>query len=153
MDFNSIINTLMSSDSVSQLSNLSGTSEKDVSSVLTSALPQLLSGAQGQATSADTAESFANALTAHSQKDSNDLASFFNGVDMEDGQKIVEHLLGKDNAMIKSMSKDLFNVFKAKYGAVTCGEISDCGKDKSPCVELCLFSADEVCKLLKDYDV
>ena len=99
MDFNSIINTLMSSDSVSQLSNLSGTSEKDVSSVLTSALPQLLSGAQGQATNADTAESFANALTAHGQKDSNDLASFFNGVDMEDGQKIVDHLLGKDNAV------------------------------------------------------
>ncbi len=45
-------------------------------------------------------------------------------------------LLGKDNAMIKSMS-----------------EISDKGKDKSPCVELCLFSANEVCKLLKDYDV
>ena len=36
---------------------------------------------------------------------------------------------------------------------VTCGEISDNGKDKSPCVELCLFSANEVCKLLKDYDV
>ena len=53
-------------------------------------------------------------------------------------------LLGKDNAMIKSMSKDLFNAFKAEYGAVTCGEISDKGKDKSPCVELCLFS---------DYDV
>ena len=62
-------------------------------------------------------------------------------------------LLGKDNAMIKSMSKDLFNAFKAEYGAVTCGEISDNGKDKSPCVELCLFSANEVCKLLKDYDV
>ena len=62
-------------------------------------------------------------------------------------------LLGKDNAMIKSMSKDLFDAFKAEYGAVTCGEISDNGKDKSPCVELCLFSANEVCKLLKDYDV
>ena len=62
-------------------------------------------------------------------------------------------LLGKDNAMIKSMSKDLFNAFKAEYGAVTCGEISDKGKDKSPCVELCMFSANEVCKLLKDYDV
>ena len=65
MDFGSIINTMMSSDSVSQLSSLTGTSEKDVSSILTSALPQLLSGAQGQATNADTAQSFANALAAH----------------------------------------------------------------------------------------
>ncbi len=99
MDFNAIINTLMSSDSLSQLSSLSGTSEKDVSNVLSSALPQLLSGAQSQATNQDTAESFANALTAHGQKDSNDLASFFGGVDMEDGQKIVNHLLGKDQAV------------------------------------------------------
>ena len=62
-------------------------------------------------------------------------------------------LLGKDNALIKSMSKDLYDAFKAEYGAVTCGEISNCGKDKSPCVDLCLFSADVVCKLLKDYGI
>lgn len=69
------------------------------------------------------------------------------------GAVIALGLLGGDNAVIKSMSQDLFNAFKAEYGAVTCGEISDEGKDKSPCVELCLFSANEVCKLLKDYDV
>ncbi len=99
MDFGSIINTITSSDSVSQLSSLTGTSEKDVSSVLSSVLPQLLNGAQGQATNADTAESFANALTAHGQKDSSDLTSFLSGIDMEDGQKIVNHLLGKDEAV------------------------------------------------------
>lgn len=69
------------------------------------------------------------------------------------GAVIALGLLGGDNAVIKSMSQDLFNAFKAEYGAVTCGEISDEGKDKSPCVELCLFSANVVCKLLKDYDV
>ena len=99
MDFGSIINTMMSSDSVSQLSSLTGTSEKDVSSILTSALPQLLSGAQGQATNADTAQSFANALAAHGQKDSADLSSFLSGIDLDDGQKIVNHLLGSDNAV------------------------------------------------------
>ena len=99
MDFGSIINTIMSSDSVSQLSSLTGTDEKDVSSILTSALPQLLSGAQGQATNADTAQSFANALAAHGQKDSADLSSFLSGIDLDDGQKIVNHLLGSDNAV------------------------------------------------------
>lgn len=99
MDFNSILNTIMSSDSVSQLSSLTGTSENDVSSVLSSALPQLLSGAQGQATNANTAQSFANALASHGQNDPEDLSAFFNGVDLDDGQKIVNHLLGSDNAV------------------------------------------------------
>ena len=99
MDFSSIINTITSSDSISQLSSLTGTSENDVTSILSSALPQLLSGAQGQATNQETAASFANALTAHGQKDSSDLTSFLSGVDMEDGQKIVDHLLGKDTAV------------------------------------------------------
>lgn len=99
MDFGSIINTITGSDSVSQLSSLTGTSEKDVSSILSSVLPQLLNGAQGQATNADTAESFANALSSHGQKDASDLSVFLNGVDLDDGQKIVNHLLGKDEAV------------------------------------------------------
>ena len=98
MDFNSILKTITSSDSISQLSSLSGTSEKDVASILSSALPQLLSGAKAQATNKDTAQSFASALQSHSKTDSNDLTSFLGGVDLDDGQKIVNHLLGKDNA-------------------------------------------------------
>ena len=99
MDFSSIINTLTGSDSVSQLSNISGTSEQDVSSILSSVIPQLLNGAQEQATNEDTATSFANALTSHGQQNTNDLSAFFGGIDLEDGQKIVDHLLGSDNAV------------------------------------------------------
>ena len=99
MDFSSIINTITSSDSVAELSSLTGTSEKDVTSILSSALPQLLSGAQGQATNQDTAASFANALTAHGKDDTSNLTSFLSGVDTEDGQKILNHLLGKDTAV------------------------------------------------------
>lgn len=98
MDFNSIINTITGSDSISQLSSLTGTSQKDVSGILSAALPQLLSGAQGQATNKETAASFANALTAHGREDAADLSSFLGKVDMQDGQKIVDHLLGKNEA-------------------------------------------------------
>ena len=98
MDFSSIMKTLMSSDSVSQLSSLTGTQENQVSNILQSALPQLLSGAKQQATSADTAAGFAKALQSHGQVDADDLASFMGGVDMEDGQKIINHLLGKEAA-------------------------------------------------------
>ena len=93
MDFSSILNTITSSDSIQQLSSLSGTSEKDVSSILSSVLPQ------GQATNQETAQSFANALTSHGQQDTNDLSAFFGGIDLDDGQKIVNHLLGSDNAV------------------------------------------------------
>ncbi|MBR2842864.1 MAG: DUF937 domain-containing protein [Lachnospiraceae bacterium] len=99
MDFSSILNTITSSDSIQQLSSLSGTSENDVSSILSSVLPQLLNGAQGQATNQETAQSFANALTSHGQQDTNDLSAFFGGIDLDDGQKIVNHLLGSDNAV------------------------------------------------------
>ena len=104
MDFNSIISTLTSSDSLSQLSSMTGTSEKDVSSIMSSVLPQLLSGAQNQATNQETAASFANALTAHSKDDSDDLTAFLANVDQEDGQKIVNHLLGQDNAVATAES-------------------------------------------------
>ena len=96
MDFSSILNTIMGSDSVSSLSNLTGTSENDVSNVLSTVLPLFMNGAQGQATNADTAQSFANALASHGKDDFSDLSSFLGNVDLEDGGKIVEHLLGKD---------------------------------------------------------
>ncbi len=98
MDFSSILNTIMGSDSVSSLSNLTGTSEKDVSGVLSSVLPLFMNGAQGQATNQATAQSFANALASHGKDDISDLSSFLGNVDMDDGAKIVEHLLGKDGA-------------------------------------------------------
>ena len=98
MDFNSIIKTLTDSDSVSQLSKVTGTNSNDITNILSSALPQLLSGAQQQATSKDTAASFANALATHGQQSSKDLSAFMNNVDLDDGQKIVNHLLGKENA-------------------------------------------------------
>lgn len=96
MDFSSILNTIMGSDSVSSLSNLTGTSENDVSNVLSTVLPLFMNGAQGQATNADTAQSFANALASHGKDDFSDLSSFLGNVDLEDGGKIVEHLLGKE---------------------------------------------------------
>ena len=98
MDFSSILSSIMGSDSVSSLSSLTGTSEQDVSGVLSSVLPLFMNGAQEQATNAETAESFANALASHGQDDFSDLSAFLGNVDLEDGGKIVEHLLGKEGA-------------------------------------------------------
>ena len=94
MDISSLLSTVVSSDSISGIAGAAGVSENEAKSVLSSALPGLLSGALGQSENGDTAESFAGALTQHAASDTSNLQSFLSGVDLKDGAKIVSHLLG-----------------------------------------------------------
>ncbi|MBR4085987.1 MAG: DUF937 domain-containing protein [Lachnospiraceae bacterium] len=94
MDFKKLAGTLLSADSINGLSNATGASAKDVTSVLTNALPSLLNGAKDQANGKDTTEGFVNALSQHAQVDTKDLNKFLGNVDMKDGGKIIGHLLG-----------------------------------------------------------
>lgn len=94
MDISSILGSLVSSDSISGISSAAGVSEKEAKSVLSSALPGLLSGALAQSEGADTVSGFAGALAQHSADDTSDLKGFLSGVDLKDGAKIVGHLLG-----------------------------------------------------------
>lgn len=94
MDLNSLMGTLLSPDTVANMSQATGASAADVQNVLSSALPQLLSGAQAQANDAATAEGFLGALAQHSQDDTSDVTAFLQNVDTKDGEKIVSHLLG-----------------------------------------------------------
>ena len=101
----SIMTTLLGSDALKGISSASGVSSKDVTSVLSSALPLLLSGA-GKQTSGKTASGFASALEQHAGTDISNLASFFKNVDADDGAKIVQHLLGsKTNSAAKDIAK------------------------------------------------
>ena len=56
MDLNALMGTLLSGDAVSNMSQLTGASQEEVQSVLTSALPAMLNGAQAQANDKETAE-------------------------------------------------------------------------------------------------
>ena len=94
MDLLKIAGSLLSSDSIKGLSSLTGASNTDITNVLTSALPSLLSGATEQAKNESTAESFANALARHAKDDTSSLSSFLGNVDLADGAKIIGHLLG-----------------------------------------------------------
>ncbi|MBQ6115943.1 MAG: DUF937 domain-containing protein [Oscillospiraceae bacterium] len=101
MDLTSLVNTMMSNDSLEGISQLTNTSNKETKSVLSAALPLLLNGAQAQSQNASTASGFGNALFNHGQQDTSNVSSFLQGVDMEDGGKIIGHLLGlnTNNAM------------------------------------------------------
>ncbi len=92
-----LLNQLLSSDSLKGIASATGVSNADVTKILASSLPSLLNGAASQSTSKDTQESFANALASHATADTSNLSSFFNNVDLKDGNKIVSHLLGSNS--------------------------------------------------------
>ena len=98
MDINKLAGVLLSSDSISGLSNLTEVSDKDVNSVLAEALPALLNGVNQQAKDKDTTESFANALAEHAKADTKDVKGFLGNIDLEDGAKIIGHLLGAEKS-------------------------------------------------------
>lgn len=66
------------------------------------------------------------------------------------GALIANGLINDDPSIIKANAKEIFNSFKAEYGTVRCDKISDYGKDKSPCVDCCVFIAKKVAELLDD---
>ena len=105
-DLNSLLSQLLDKNTLSALSGATGVSQSDAQSVLANALPQLLSGANTQATSANTMDSFLGALMQHSKDDSSNVNNFFKNVDLSDGDKIVKHLLG-DNK--KEVTKSVAN--------------------------------------------
>lgn len=106
MDVNTLMKLMLSSNSIGAVSKKTGTSADQVTSILNSMMPELLSGASAQATNKDTAAGFASALDAHGAKDTSDLSSFLGGVDMADGAKIFQHLLGANSASsIKKAAK------------------------------------------------
>lgn len=103
MDMNSLISTLMSKDSLNGISQVTHTTNEDTRSVLSAALPLLLSGAQAQSQNANTAASFGNALFNHGQQNTSNIGSFLQGVDLIDGGKIIGHLLGLNNNSTMNM--------------------------------------------------
>lgn len=105
MDITSLIGTLLSSDSITGVSKSTKASSNDVQSILTAALPALLNGAKAQAEDESTAASFTKALASHGKKDTSDLSSFLGNVDLEDGSKIIGHLLGNDSDAVKTIAK------------------------------------------------
>lgn len=109
MDISALLGTVMSANSTDGISSAAGVSDEQTRSVLTAALPSLLSGALAQSNNSATASSFAGALTQHAASNTSDLGAFLANVDMKDGEKIVDHLLGSD-------SKDVVDQIAKKTG-------------------------------------
>ena len=109
MDISSLLGTVMSANSTGGISDATGVSNDQTRSVLTAALPLLLSGALNQSNNSATASGFASALTQHAASNTSNLSSFLSNVDQDDGEKIVNHLLGAN-------SKDIINQIAKESG-------------------------------------
>ncbi len=108
MDASKLAQLLLSAGSTGAISKNTGVSADQVSSVISEVLPQLLSGASKQATDKSTAAGFLKALESHSSADTKDLSKFLGGVDLEDGAKIISHLLGGNaQSTVKSVAKSV----------------------------------------------
>ena len=97
MDISALLSTFMSANSTEGISRATGVSNDQTRSILSSALPMLLGGALSQSTGSSTASGFAGALTQHALDNTSDVGAFMSGVDMKDGEKIVNHLLGSNS--------------------------------------------------------
>ncbi len=97
MDLTQLLGTFMQSGFVNGVSSNTNASSGDITKILGAALPLLLKGAQSQTNNKKTSAGFLQALTDHSKDDTSDLKAFGRNADLEDGAKIVAHLLGKNS--------------------------------------------------------
>ncbi len=118
MDIKELMSTMLSGDAIKGLGDITGASSKDVKNVLSSALPSILEGVQGQANNAETAEGFVGALADHAKDDTADVKSFLSGVDLEDGGKILGHLLGKDAEKTTKAAAESAGVEETRAGGI-----------------------------------
>ena len=96
MNTNELLNMPMSTQATDQIKEQTGLSSKETSAVIESVLPVLLKGMQKQAQDESTKQGFMKAVKDHGKDDSSDLSNFLKNVDVEDGAKIVNHLLGTE---------------------------------------------------------
>lgn len=110
-----LLKQLLSKDALAGISKATGVDGDEVTKILGAALPQLMSGAEKE--TAEKKDDFVVALADHAKKDTTNMNSFFNGVDLADGAKIIGHLLGNTDKTAEAVAKKA-GVTKAKSKSV-----------------------------------
>lgn len=105
MDITNILGALTDNDAVDAIAKNLKLDSKQVSSVITSALPSLLDAMQKNASTQGGAESLAKALGDHAGNAGN-IISNLSGADLTDGNKILSHIFGGNlSSIISGISK------------------------------------------------
>ncbi len=100
----SLVDTLLSDSSVNVLGEASGAKKEQVQQVLANALPTLIQNMKKNVSTKSGEEALSKALSDHARTDTNNIASFLKNVDLEDGGKILSHILGQDKGTLETSS-------------------------------------------------
>ncbi|MGM5629428.1 DUF937 domain-containing protein [Apibacter raozihei] len=118
MNITDLFNSDLGKQIIEGIGQKTGTTEKETSSVIASAVPALLGALQNNATSTDGANGILGALTSsnHSGSILDNLSGFFTGSDNSDGKGILGHIFG-------SQQKELEESISSRTG-VSSGKVS-----------------------------
>ena len=106
MDITSILGALTGNDALNAISQNLKIDPKQVSSVITNALPSLLGAMQKNATTPGGAEALAKALGDHASS-AGDIISNLKITDLTDGNKILSHIFGGNlSSVLNGISKN-----------------------------------------------
>ena len=94
MDMETIMKMMLTNGALEQVSGMLGVDGKSAESAIEYVMPMLLQGMQGQMKNEETKYGFMQALNDHSKQDTRDLRKAVKDADVDDGAKIVKHLLG-----------------------------------------------------------
>lgn len=101
-----LINTVLSKDTVGALSKTSGAKKTQVESLIGAALPLMLESMQQNAGSPTGEQALTQALSDHAGADATDVKSFLSSVDPQDSAKILKHLFGENTSKtVAALSK------------------------------------------------
>ncbi|MBQ3370398.1 MAG: DUF937 domain-containing protein [Mogibacterium sp.] len=105
MDMETIMKLMLQSGALDQVSGMLGVDGKSAESAIETVMPLLLQGMQGQMKNEDTRYGFLQALNDHSKQDTRDLRQAVKTADVDDGAKIVRHLLGAQEEEVAAKAK------------------------------------------------
>ena len=105
MDMETIMKMMLQSGALEQVSGMLGVDDKSAESAIEVVMPMLLQGMQSQMKNEDTKYGFLQALNDHSKDDTADLKKAVKNVDVDDGAKIVNHLLGSEQEEVAAKAK------------------------------------------------
>lgn len=96
----SLMNSMLSNDATNTISEKSGVENKQVSNLVSSALPLLLKSMLNNSSNENGANSLAEALSTHAEKATSS-EDVLKNPDINDGNKILNHLLGDNKEQVE----------------------------------------------------
>ena len=96
-----LLGKLVSTEALGTIGKTAKVSKNDVQKVLTNALPMLIVGMKNNASTEEGAAALTKALSDHAADNTDDVAAFLKNADVEDGQKILAHILGDEQENVQ----------------------------------------------------